>query len=99
MIARFFLAALLLAASIPSADAATQTPPPGALLCSGCHATKRTVETPVPRLVGRSPTDIEAAIVAFRTGQRTATVMDRIAKGFSDDEVKAIAEWYGVQKD
>jgi len=26
-------------------------------------------------------------------------VMDRIAKGFSDDEVKAIAEWYGVQKD
>jgi cytochrome c553 len=26
-------------------------------------------------------------------------VMDRIAKGFSDDEVKAIADWYGGQKD
>jgi cytochrome c553 len=25
--------------------------------------------------------------------------MDRIAKGFSDDEVKAIAAWYGAQKD
>ena len=99
MTARSFLAALLLAASIPSADADTQTPPPGALLCSGCHATNRTVETPVPRLVGRSPADIKAALEAFRTGQRAATVMDRIAKGFSDDEVKAIAEWYGVQKD
>jgi cytochrome c553 len=25
--------------------------------------------------------------------------MDRIAKGFSDDEIKAIATWYGAQKD
>jgi len=26
-------------------------------------------------------------------------VMGRIAKGYSDDEVKAIAAWYGAQKD
>jgi len=25
--------------------------------------------------------------------------MERIAKGFSEDEVKAIAAWYGAQKD
>jgi cytochrome c553 len=25
--------------------------------------------------------------------------MDRIAKGFSDDEIKAIAAWYAKQKD
>jgi len=25
--------------------------------------------------------------------------MDRIAKGFTDDEIKAIADWYGAQKD
>jgi cytochrome c553 len=30
---------------------------------------------------------------AFRTGQRQATVMDRIAKGFNDDETRAIAAW------
>jgi sulfide dehydrogenase cytochrome subunit len=35
----------------------------------------------------------------FRSGQRPATVMDRIAKGFTDDEIKAIADWYGAQKD
>ena len=34
----------------------------------------------------------------FRTGQRPATVMDRIAKGFSDDEIAAIAAWYAAQK-
>jgi cytochrome c553 len=38
-------------------------------------------------------------MLAFRTGQKPARVMDRIAKGFSDDEIKAIATWYGAQKD
>ena len=40
-----------------------------------------------------------AALQEFRDGRRPATVMDRIAKGFSDDEIKAIAAWYGAQKD
>ena len=40
-----------------------------------------------------------AAVKAFRSGEKPATIMDRIAKGFSDDEIKAIADWYGAQKD
>ena len=73
--------------------------PPGALSCSGCHPAARTVPTTVPRLVGRNPAAIIAAMQAVKSGQTPATVMDRIAKGFSDDEVKAIAAWYGAQKD
>lgn len=30
---------------------------------------------------------------AFKSGARPATVMGRIAKGFSDPEIDAIAEW------
>jgi cytochrome c553 len=97
--ARLFLAVLLFAAAMPSAEAASPIPPPGASSCSGCHAPSKSVDTPVPRLVGRSPAQIEAAMLAFRTGQKPASVMDRIAKGFSDDEIKAIAAWYGAQKD
>jgi len=81
-----------------SADAAVLGPPPGAAGCSGCHAASDKVATPVPRLAGRNPADIVAAMQAFRSGQRAATVMDRIAKGFSDDEVRAIADWYAAQK-
>jgi cytochrome subunit of sulfide dehydrogenase len=73
--------------------------PPGVLSCSGCHPTARSAQTTVPRLVGRNPADIVAAMQAFKSGQTPATVMDRIAKGFSDDEVKTIAAWYGAQKD
>jgi len=103
MTARLILAALLFAAAMPreitGAEAATPTPPPGASSCSGCHATTKSVDTPVPRLVGRRPAEIEAAMRAFRAGQKPASVMDRIAKGFSDDEIEAIAAWYGAQKD
>ena len=73
--------------------------PPGALSCSGCHASTRTGDAAVPRLIGRKPADIVAAMQAFKSGQVPSTVMERIAKGFSDDEVKAIAAWYGAQKD
>jgi cytochrome c553 len=99
MTARLLLAALLIVVAIARANAAAQTPPPGASSCSGCHAMKKSVDTPVPRLVGRNPADIEAAMVAFRAGQRPSSVMGRIAKGFTDDEVRAIAAWYGAQKD
>jgi cytochrome c553 len=51
----------------------------------------------VPRLAGQNAGEIVAAMRAFRSGQRSATVMDRIAKGFSDDEVKAIAAWFETQ--
>jgi cytochrome c553 len=99
MMARLILGALLSVSAIPSAEAASPTPPPGASSCLGCHPTSKSVDTPVPRLVGRSAAEIEAAMLAFRMGQKPASVMDRIAKGFSDEEIKVIAAWYGAQKD
>lgn len=73
--------------------------PPGATSCTGCHAATKGVDTPVPRLNGRNAAEIVTAMTEFRTGKRTTTIMDRIAKGFSDDETKAIADWYAAQKD
>jgi cytochrome subunit of sulfide dehydrogenase len=73
--------------------------PPGAASCSGCHPANRWVDTTVPRLAGRNPADLVAAMQGFKSGQLASTVMGRLAKGFSDDEIKAIAAWYGAQKD
>jgi cytochrome c553 len=47
----------------------------------------------MPRIAGRPPAEIVAAMEAFRSGQKPATVMDRIAKGFTDAEIRAIADW------
>lgn len=82
----------------PTSFAASPAPPPGAASCSGCHAAGAGVATKAPRLVGEDPGAIAAAMRDFRTGQRPATVMDRIAKGFSDEETSAIAAWLAAQK-
>jgi sulfide dehydrogenase cytochrome subunit len=73
-------------------------PPAEAMACSGCHPVGPGVETSVPRLVGRKAEEIVGQMRAFRSGQRGATVMDRIAKGYSDAEAKTIAEWYEEQR-
>ena len=73
-------------------------PPAGASSCSGCHATNTAAETPVPKINGRSADDIMTAMAAFRSGSKPATVMNRIAKGYTDDELKPIAAWLAAQK-
>jgi cytochrome c553 len=37
-------------------------------------------------------------MAAFRAGERPATIMTRIARGFSPDETRAIAEWLERQR-
>jgi cytochrome subunit of sulfide dehydrogenase len=88
--------ALALAFAI-SGPAIAAEPPPGASSCSGCHAASAKVDTPVPRIHGRQPAEIISAMQAFRGGERPSTVMGRIAKGFSEEEIRAIAVWLAAQ--
>src|ERR1041385_3690646 len=69
--------------------------PLGASSCTGCHAARSGVDA-MPPLAGR--TDIAEAMLAFKSGARAATIMDRIAKGFSEEETRALAAWYAAQK-
>ena len=73
--------------------------PPGAASCTGCHPATKSVATTVPRLNTGDAAQIVTAMQDFRSGRRPATVMDRIAKGFSDEEIHAISAWYAAQKD
>jgi cytochrome c553 len=73
-------------------------PPPGASSCSGCHPPTPSAETKVPPLRGQNPADIVAVMQAYRSGKRPSTVMGRIAKGFSDEEIRAIAAWVAEQR-
>jgi cytochrome c553 len=77
-------------------SAAAAEPPPGASSCSGCHPPSASAETKVPPLRGHDPAEVVAAMQAFRSGERPSTVMGRIARGFSDDETRAIAVWLTV---
>ncbi|WP_406857485.1 c-type cytochrome [Alsobacter sp. KACC 23698] len=85
-------AALALVAWSPQGALAGPPPPAGAAVCSGCHGA--TPDASVgPVLQGRSADEIVAAMRDYREGRVPATVMDRIARGFSDEETRAVAAW------
>lgn len=84
--------AMVQAGAVEAADA-----PPGAAACSGCHAVSASVETAVPRIAGGKPAEFTAAMRDFRSGTRPATVMGRIAKGFTESEVDTMAAWFAAQ--
>ncbi len=88
------LCALVLIATNSTVKAGPST---GASSCSGCHPLSGQVNNRVPRIVGRQPAEIIAAMQAFRSDERPSTVMGRIAKGFSEDEIQAIAVWLAAQ--
>ena len=94
---RLFIVSVVVYASAAAALAQAAAPT-GAAACSGCHAASAGVVSQVPRLTGLERAEIVKAMQEFRAGKRPATVMDRIAKGYTDEEIQAIAEWYASKR-
>jgi sulfide dehydrogenase cytochrome subunit len=90
--ARIVVSLIGCAVAVPAVAAA---PPPGATSCSGCHAAAPGTTTAIPPLRDLTAAQIESALLAYKSGGRTPTVMDRIAKGFSDQEIADLATWFG----
>jgi cytochrome c553 len=86
------LRALLLLAG----PATAATAPPGAASCSGCHAQREGAA--IPAIAGRPAGEIADRMLAYRRSEGAPTVMDRIAKGFSEEEIRAIAAWISAGK-
>ncbi len=84
------LAALLaLPASI--AQAAPGVSRTLAASCAGCHGTQGQGAGAMPALAGLPQDHLAALLRQFRAGQRPASVMHQLAKGYSDDEVEHLA--------
>ena len=93
-------ACLLLAAALAAAPltAAAQDSPAArslAATCASCHGTDgRSVTQEVAPLAGLPKEHIAGQMKAFRDGSRPATVMHQIAKGYSDQQIELIADYF-----
>ena len=74
-----------------SAHAQNANPQLLSISCAGCHGTGGHSTGAIPSIYGRSAQSIAETLRAFRDGQRPSTVMIRIAKGYSDTEIDAVA--------
>jgi len=59
--------------------------------CATCHGLDARPRGAIPRLAGRDAAELAQALRDFRDGRRPGTVMGRIAKGYTDAEVDAVA--------
>lgn len=68
--------------------------------CAICHGTqgRPAANAPVIALAGLPRDQIATQMRAFRDGQRPATVMHQIAKGYTDAQIDAMAAWFAAQK-
>jgi cytochrome subunit of sulfide dehydrogenase len=76
--------------------ATAQTSPPvapGVLIatCTGCHGQNGKSAGAIPALAGHDEAALRQAMLDFKNDRRVGTVMNRHAKGFSDDEIAAMA--------
>jgi len=62
--------------------------------CNGCHVSAATAGG-IPSLDDKSSTQLEALLLAYKHGTQQGTLMDRIARGYSDDELRRIASVFG----
>ena len=112
MTTRILPALFLSAAWALAGTAAAQTPPivgnPAAALdknsmCIGCHGIPEYKGSfpevyRVPMIAGQNAKYIEAALKAYRSGERSHPTMDSVARSLSDQDIADLAAYYSSLK-
>ena len=92
------LSALMLSCAIPVATAIADENITGRTIgsaCLGCHGAAGALETSIPPIIIGVPEEyIVSAMRAFRDDSRKSTIMGRIAKGYTDEEIVAVARYF-----
>ena len=66
--------------------------------CAGCHGTHGASNGPAAPTIGGLSEDYMIEVMeAYKSGDRASTIMGRIAKGYSDEEIAAMAKFYAAQ--
>ncbi len=89
------VAAGLLATQVTMAGAS------GAMIgrtCNGCHGTDGVSQGYAPSLKGLPANYLKQTMQDFKSDKRPSTIMGRIAKGYSTDEIAAVAQYFGGLK-
>lgn len=66
--------------------------------CANCHGTDGRAQPGMESLAGVSKDDITKKMLDFKAGRRPATIMHQLAKGYTDEQIVAIAAYFAAQK-
>jgi len=89
--------ALLAGATLAQAQDALQVRS-WAASCANCHGTDGRAQPGMEALAGANKDDIVKKMLDFKAGRKPATIMHQLAKGYSDEQIVAIAGYFASQK-
>lgn len=79
--------------------AQTATPPAQAQTCRVCHGLDGIGTNPmIPNIGGQSADYLSKQLQDFRAGRREDPQMSIIARDLTDEDIKAVSDWYGSIK-
>lgn len=94
------LSSLAFATGLMVAPAVWATPPGSVLgnTCAGCHGTNGLSLSPMPRIAGFNEKFLVTTMKNFQSGEQFSTIMGRLAKGYTDEELAGMAKFFAAQK-
>jgi cytochrome c553 len=69
-----------------------------AATCATCHTSEAAGAGAIPSLTGLDSATLVARMNEFRGGRRPSTVMQQLARGYTDAEIEAVAAYLAAQK-
>ncbi|MEY4653429.1 MAG: hypothetical protein RI884_2010 [Pseudomonadota bacterium] len=66
--------------------------------CASCHGTVGQAQPGMPSLAGQSKDDLVRKMQDYKAGRLPATLMHQLAKGYTDEQIEAIAAYFAAQK-
>ena len=98
-----FLLSAFLAAFAGNAGSGGFVPPRSGIAlavgCTGCHGMAGQGFASIPAINRKSEPEIVRLMLEFRAGGRRATVMGRIAQGYSDEQIAALAKYFSHRRE
>lgn len=79
-------------------DTAAPPRPYFAANCFNCHGTEGKAVSAIPTIAGRDKAYLEEALKAFKAGTKQATIMTQLAKGYTDEELAILADYFARQR-
>ena len=66
--------------------------------CANCHGTNGRAEKGNEPMAGMAKDEMIKKLADFKSGAKPATVMHQLSKGYTDEQLAAIAAWFAAQK-
>lgn len=61
--------------------------------CNVCHGSQSYLSPTMPAIRGVDATTLYTALLELKTDKRPSTIMGRISRGYSDEQLKALADY------